>query len=74
MALILENSGANPAAANGTFMMIAFAARSVILLAVGAMGDLLGLRPTLYLCALLASLGIPFVRMLPASAARQPRS
>jgi FSR family fosmidomycin resistance protein-like MFS transporter len=74
MALTIENSGANPATANGTYMMIAFAARSLILLALGAMGDLLGLRPTFYLCALLACLGIPFVRMLPASAATQPRA
>jgi FSR family fosmidomycin resistance protein-like MFS transporter len=65
MAVTIESSGANPAAANGTYMMISFAARSVILLAVGAMGDAIGLRPTFYLCALLATLGIPFVRLLP---------
>jgi FSR family fosmidomycin resistance protein-like MFS transporter len=65
MALTIENSGANPATANGTYMMIAFAARSVVLLAVGALGDAIGLRLTLYLCALVATLGIPFVRMLP---------
>jgi len=37
----------------------------LVLLAVGAMGDAIGLRLTLYLCAALATLGIPFVRMLP---------
>jgi FSR family fosmidomycin resistance protein-like MFS transporter len=65
MALTIESSGANPAAANGTYMMVAFAARALVLLAVGAMGDVVGLRLTLYVCAALATLGIPFVRMLP---------
>jgi FSR family fosmidomycin resistance protein-like MFS transporter len=68
MAVTIENSGANPAAATGTYMMIAFSARSLILLAVGALGDALGLRLTFYLCALLGVLGVPFALLLPGSA------
>jgi len=65
MAVTIENSGANPAAATGTYMMVAFSARSLILLAVGALGDALGLRLTFYLCALLGALGVPFAMLLP---------
>jgi FSR family fosmidomycin resistance protein-like MFS transporter len=65
MALMIENSKANPATANGTYMMISFAARSLIILAVGVMGDHLGLRAAYLWCAGLAMLGLPFVFLLP---------
>lgn len=68
MAVVLENAGDNPAAANGTYFMIGFAARAVILLAVGALGDAIGLRSTYLLCAGVAALGFPFVLMLPKGA------
>jgi hypothetical protein len=48
-------------------MMISFAARSLIILAVGAMGDALGLRAAYVWCAWLAALGLPFVLVLPPS-------
>ena len=69
LAVTLESSGANPAAATGTYMMISFAARALILLAVGALGDAFGLRLAFFWCAGLAALGIPFVLLLP----RAPR-
>lgn len=65
LAMVIENSGADQAAATGTYMMFGFAARSVILLVVGAMGDALGLRMTFALCAALSCLAIPFVLILP---------
>lgn len=65
LAVMLENSGANPAAANGTYMMIAFAARSLIILAVGAMADAFGLRTAYFMCAAFAALGVPFVFLVP---------
>ncbi len=65
LAVTLENSGANPAAASGTYMMIAFAARSLIILAVGAMADAFGLRAAYFLCAAFAALGVPFVFLVP---------
>jgi MFS transporter, FSR family, fosmidomycin resistance protein len=71
LAVTLESSGANPAAATGTYMMISFAARALILLAVGALGDALGLRTAFYLCAGFAVLGVPFVLLLPKEAGEQ---
>ncbi|MCB9466426.1 MAG: MFS transporter [Candidatus Eisenbacteria bacterium] len=65
MALVVESSGSSPAAATGTFMMISFALRSLITLLVGAAGDLFGLDATYVGCAVLASLGLPFVFRLP---------
>lgn len=66
LAMTVENAGSNQAAATGTFMMIAFAARSLILLVVGAMGDAFGLHTTYLCCAGMALIGLPFVLMLPA--------
>jgi FSR family fosmidomycin resistance protein-like MFS transporter len=65
MAMMIEHSRANPATANGTYMMISFAARSLIILVVGAMGDHMGLRTAYLWCAGLATLGLPFVFLLP---------
>jgi len=72
MALTLERSGDAGAAANGTYMMIAFAARALIVLVVGAMGDALGLRETYVWCALFGTLGLPFALMLPRDEPGQP--
>lgn len=72
MAMMIENSRANPATANGTYMMISFAARSLIILAVGAMGDQLGLRTAYLWCAAFATLGLPFVFLLPRSSPGRP--
>jgi FSR family fosmidomycin resistance protein-like MFS transporter len=65
MAVMIENSGANPATVNGTFMMMNFAIRGLVILLVGALGDVLGLRGAFFVCAILATLGIPFVRFVP---------
>lgn len=70
MAMVLENAGDNPAAANGTYFMIGFAARAMILLVVGALGDSIGLRAAYYWCAGFATLGLPFVLLLPKSRSR----
>ncbi len=64
IATVIERSGGDRAAATGTFMMMSFAFRSVVLVAVGAMGDAMGLRPTYLICALIAALGVPFALML----------
>jgi FSR family fosmidomycin resistance protein-like MFS transporter len=65
MAVMIENAGADRAAANGTYFMVAFAARSLVLLVVGAMGDAIGLRATFLVCAGIAALGVPFVYLIP---------
>lgn len=67
LAVTMENAGSDTAAANGTFMMFNFAARALITLAVGAMGDAMGLRSAYLWCAGFAVLGLPFVFLLPAS-------
>jgi FSR family fosmidomycin resistance protein-like MFS transporter len=72
LAVTIENSGANPAAANGTFMMMNFAVRALIILAVGAMGDAVGLRQAYLWCAGLALLSVPFVLLLPSDRGRSP--
>ena len=66
LALIIQNAGANCAAANGTYMMVSFALRALVVLVVGAMGDAIGLRATYVWCAGLAALGLPGVLLLPA--------
>jgi len=65
MAVMIENSGANPATVNGTFMMMNFSIRGLVILLVGVMGDVLGLRTAFFVCAILATLGLPFVRLVP---------
>jgi FSR family fosmidomycin resistance protein-like MFS transporter len=65
MAVMIENSGADPAAATGTYMMISFAIRGLIILLVGGMGDLFGLQTAFVGCAVLAVFGLPFVFLLP---------
>jgi FSR family fosmidomycin resistance protein-like MFS transporter len=65
IAVMIDHSGTNPATANGTFMMMSFAIRGLIVLLVGAMGDAIGLQGAFLVCAAMAILGIPFVLWLP---------
>jgi MFS transporter, FSR family, fosmidomycin resistance protein len=65
LAMVQEQAIKNPAAANGLFMMISFVARSAIVVLVGFVGDMMGLRSTYLLSCLLGFLGIPFIFLLP---------
>jgi len=65
MAAVIENAGADRAAANGVYMMINFTVRSLVVPVVGAMGDALGLREAYWICTGIAVLGIPFALLLP---------
>ena len=65
LAAFIENSGSSKATAGGTFMMISFLIRSAAVIAVGAMGDAIGLRATFLVCAILAMTGVPFVFLFP---------
>lgn len=68
LALVQEHAGDSPAAANGMFMMIAFLARSSVVVLIGLIADWNGLQ-TAYLISAAAGLaGIPFILMLPARA------
>ncbi|MFH1985138.1 MAG: hypothetical protein ABIL58_25145 [Pseudomonadota bacterium] len=46
-------------------MMIPFMARSAVVVIVGFVGDLIGLRTTYVICALIGLVAIPFVLKLP---------
>jgi FSR family fosmidomycin resistance protein-like MFS transporter len=72
LALVQEQARGRPAAANGFFMMLSFLARSAIVVVVGYVADLAGLRNTYLLSACLGILAIPFILMLPGK--RQPGS
>ncbi len=64
LAMVQENAKSNPAAANGLFMMVAFIARSAIVVIVGVIGDHIGLRATYCISAMMGFLGIPFIFMI----------
>lgn len=66
LALVQEHAGESPSAANGLFMMISFLARSAVVVVVGIFGDLIGLRTTFIIFALVGLIGLPFVFKLPA--------
>ncbi len=65
LALIQEHAKSSPAAANGFFMMVSFMARSAIVVVVGFIADLFGLRATYFISAIMGLLAIPFILMLP---------
>jgi len=65
LALVQEHAKGSPSATNGLFMMISFITRSGIVVLVGFLGDLVGLRNTYFISAFLGTLGIPFIFMLP---------
>lgn len=65
MAMILENAGENPAAANGMFMAISFAVRASIILVVGALSDHYGLHTAFMVCAFMGFVSLPFLFIVP---------
>ena len=66
LALVQENAVESPSAANGLFMMISFLARSAVVVIVGMSGDLIGLKSTYIIFALVGFIGLPFAFKLPA--------
>jgi len=73
LALVQEHAKETPSAANGLFMMISFIARSGIVVAVGFLGDLVGLRNTYFISSFLGVLGVPFIFMLPKNQYSRPQ-
>ncbi|WP_289020667.1 MFS transporter [Desulfobacter postgatei] len=61
LALIQENAKESPAAANGLFMMISFAVRSIAVVAAGALADAFGLNMMFIISALAGFTAIPFL-------------
>ncbi len=67
MALVQESFPENRALANGIYMSLSFLIRSGVVVMVGAMGDLWGMRLAFLACGLITLLGLPFLLLLPAS-------
>lgn len=66
LAMVQEHAKSNPAAANGLFMMFSFMARSAVVVVVGWFGDMVGLKTTYMISALIGLTAFPFVLKLPA--------
>ncbi|MFH1152537.1 MAG: MFS transporter [Pseudomonadota bacterium] len=64
LALVQENAGASPAAANGLFMMVSFVVRSITIVVVGTIGDITGLETMFVFSAIIGFLAIPFLMKL----------
>jgi len=64
LALIQENARENPSAANGLFMMVSFALRSVAVVVVGVLGDVFGLDNMFIISAVTGFTAIPFLLKL----------
>jgi FSR family fosmidomycin resistance protein-like MFS transporter len=65
MALVQESFPESRALANGVYMSMSFGLRSVVVVALGAVGDLLGLRLAFAGSALVMLLGLPLILLLP---------
>jgi FSR family fosmidomycin resistance protein-like MFS transporter len=65
MALMQETFPENRALANGMYMALSFAIRSGVVVVVGMMGDLWGMRPAFTISAVIPLLGLPFLLLLP---------
>jgi FSR family fosmidomycin resistance protein-like MFS transporter len=65
MALVQESAPENRALANGIYMALSFVTRSVVVVVIGAMGDLFGLRLAFTASALIPLLGLLFIFLLP---------
>ncbi len=67
MALVQESFPENRALANGVYMALSFVLRSGVVVVLGAMGDLFGLRLAFTASAVISLLGLPLLFLLPRS-------
>jgi FSR family fosmidomycin resistance protein-like MFS transporter len=74
MAVVQESVPDNRALANGVFMALSFSIRAGVVVLVGVLGDLFGLRLAFTVSAFMPLLGIPFVFLLPSKARAGGRS
>jgi FSR family fosmidomycin resistance protein-like MFS transporter len=65
MALVQESSPKNRALANGLYMSLSFGLRSGVVVVLGALGDLFGLRLAFTTSAIIPLLGLPLILLLP---------
>jgi FSR family fosmidomycin resistance protein-like MFS transporter len=66
MALVQESFPQNRALANGVYMAVSFGIRAGVVVVVGGMGDLWGMRLAFGVSAIIPLLGLPFLRLFPA--------
>ncbi|MCX7671363.1 MAG: MFS transporter [Anaerolineae bacterium] len=66
MALVQESYPQGRALANGIYMALNFLLTAVVTIAMGALGDLVGLRPAFIFSAAIFLVGLPLIRLLPA--------
>jgi MFS transporter, FSR family, fosmidomycin resistance protein len=66
MALVQESFPKNRTLANGFYMALSFVFRSIVVLLVGWMGDVWGLRTAFAVVAIVPLLALPLLRQLPA--------
>ncbi|MGD8814235.1 MAG: MFS transporter [Anaerolineales bacterium] len=65
MALVQESYPENRALANGIYMAMSFLIRAVVVILLGAIGDLFGLRPGFVFSGALMLVGTPLILLLP---------
>lgn len=65
MALVQESYPQGRALANGIYMALNFLLTAVVTIAMGALGDLFGLRPAFVFSAAIFLVGLPLIRLLP---------
>jgi FSR family fosmidomycin resistance protein-like MFS transporter len=65
MALVQESFPENRALANGVYMSLSFVLRSGVVVVLGALGDLFGLRLAFAASAVITLLGLPLIFLLP---------
>jgi FSR family fosmidomycin resistance protein-like MFS transporter len=65
MALVQESFPENRALANGTYMALSFVLRSGVVVVLGLMGDVWGIRLAFLVSAIFPLIGLPFLRLLP---------
>jgi FSR family fosmidomycin resistance protein-like MFS transporter len=65
MALVQESYPENRALANGLYMAISFILRSGVIVALGGLGDLFGLRTAFAISAVVPLVGLPLLLLLP---------
>ncbi len=67
MAIVLENFADNRSFANGIYMLFNFVLMALATLIIGILADLIDLRFTFTLSAIIVLVGIPIIRLLPKS-------
>jgi FSR family fosmidomycin resistance protein-like MFS transporter len=72
MALVQESFPENRALANGVYMSFSFVLGSAVVVVLGVMGDLFGLRLAFIASAIITLLGLPFLLLLPGKAPAEP--